>query len=139
MIRVILYVVLRVFIVLIVLHAWARCVTVCVCVIVCVDFSTQVPEPVSVTNPMGDKLTDTATVQTIKFALRRQVALTLDSNMLSDVREVHIPYKNKPVETSGVFRAHGAKVVRVLSRPGGRALKFRRLPEPLSGSSVKLR
>jgi len=32
----------------------------------------KVPEPVSVTNPMGDKLTDTATVQTIKFALRRQ-------------------------------------------------------------------
>jgi len=53
--------------------AWAIRVIMCVCVIVCVDFSTQVPEPVSVTNPMGDKLTDTATVQTIKFALRRQV------------------------------------------------------------------
>jgi hypothetical protein len=35
----------------------------------------KIPEPISITNPTGEKLTENATLQTVKMSLRRQVLL----------------------------------------------------------------
>ena len=49
----------------------------------------KAPEPISISNPTGKKLTENALVQTIKFALRRQVLgrlHTLDKSQTYSLR-----------------------------------------------------
>ena len=52
----------------------------------------QAPEPISITNPTGDKLTDNALVQTIKFALKRHVRTQLSVGCESTVSKLHVAW-----------------------------------------------